>query len=289
MPVSVTEKRSIGMPFSSTLPASMVTKPEAVNLTALPARLVRIWRSRVGSPRKQPRASASTMPPKRSPLSRACGARRSTTLSTTCSRSKSMLSMSSRPASSFEMSRMSLMMVRSASANSRTASAWERCSGESSVSSSRLFMPRMPFIGVLISWLMLARKVDFASLAASAAAFAASRSRVRSSSAVVCVSSAARVSSSSCWRCFCSVMSVRTPTRAPSEVRRLLPSIQRPSPSRRSNTPPESTTFRWASTKASGSLAAAGPYCPSRAVAITRSRSLMPGVSSGTLIGYIVR
>jgi hypothetical protein len=42
------------------------------------------------------------------------------------------------------------------------------CSADSSVSRSSAVMPRMPFIGVRISWLMAARKRDLARLAASA-------------------------------------------------------------------------------------------------------------------------
>ncbi|GJE41796.1 hypothetical protein AEGHOMDF_0962 [Methylobacterium soli] len=41
-------------------------------------------------------------------------------------------------------------------------------------------MTSMPFIGVRISWLIVARKVDFAALAASATCLASLRSAVRS-------------------------------------------------------------------------------------------------------------
>ena len=53
------------------------------------------------------------------------------------------------------------MIVSSASPEPRTVSAYSRCSGLSSVSSSSPVMPITPFIGVRISWLMLARNSDF--------------------------------------------------------------------------------------------------------------------------------
>ena len=49
------------------------------------------------------------------------------------------------------------MIVSSAFADVRTVSLYSRCSGESGVSSSSPVMPMTPFIGVRISWLMLAR------------------------------------------------------------------------------------------------------------------------------------
>ena len=42
------------------------------------------------------------------------------------------------------------------------------CSGSSPISMSRLVVPMIPFIGVRISWLMLARKLPLAAVAVSA-------------------------------------------------------------------------------------------------------------------------
>ena len=78
-------------------------------------------------------------------------------------------SSSSLPASIFEKSRMSLMMPSRPSPLDRMVSTYSRCCGVSLVSSSRLVMPITPFMGVRISWLMLARKVLLARPAASAA------------------------------------------------------------------------------------------------------------------------
>ena len=64
---------------------------------------------------------------------------------------------------------MSLMIARSPSPDRRMVSAYSRCIPVSSVSSSSPVMPITPFIGVRISWLMVARNSDFARFAASAA------------------------------------------------------------------------------------------------------------------------
>ena len=82
-------------------------------------------------------------------------------------------SSSSRPASIFEMSRMSLRSVSSESADPLSASRYSRCSRVSVVSSTSSVMPITPFIGVRISWLMFARNSLFDRLAASASSFAA--------------------------------------------------------------------------------------------------------------------
>jgi hypothetical protein len=52
-----------------------------------------------------------------------------------------------------------------------------RCSELSRVSRTSSVMPMIEFIGVRISWLMLARKADFVRFAASAASFAVCSSR----------------------------------------------------------------------------------------------------------------
>ena len=62
------------------------------------------------------------------------------------------------------------MIVSSASPESRIVPAKSRCSSLSGVSSSSPLMPMTAFIGVRISWLMVARNALFASFAASAAA-----------------------------------------------------------------------------------------------------------------------
>ena len=71
------------------------------------------------------------------------------------------------------------MIASSDSADVCTPSASSRCSGESSVDRSSVFMPSTPFIGVRISWLIAARN---ALLAADACSARSASSRARSSS-----------------------------------------------------------------------------------------------------------
>ena len=71
--------------------------------------------------------------------------------------SKGMISTLSFPASILEKSRMSLMSESSAWPELRIVSANSCCSEFRSVSQSRCVKPMMPFIGVRISWLIVAR------------------------------------------------------------------------------------------------------------------------------------
>ena len=123
------------------------------------------------------------------------------------------------------------MIVSSDSAEDLTMPRYSRCSAVSSVSSASSVMPRMPFIGVRISWLMLARNSLLARLAASAAAVrSATRcSRVsfrarssakpsafsRAAPAIVAMNSARRSSSApkrpGAWRCVTQKQAARRP------------------------------------------------------------------------------
>ena len=76
----------------------------------------------------------------------------------------------------------------------RMVSAKSRCCGLSGVSSSRLVMPITAFIGVRISWLMLARNCALAAVAASATCRAFSSSR-----AVRSMASRASISKVTSW------------------------------------------------------------------------------------------
>ena len=153
------------------------TSPRSVNFTAL--------RQQVEQDLPQPRDVADDRRPARRPRTRRRGrapsrrrarVTRSSADSTHSRRSNGCASMSMRPASIFEKSRMSLMIVSSASprvADGRRRSRAAR--RRACVSSSRPLMPITAFIGVRISWLMVARNELFASLAASAAARACLR------------------------------------------------------------------------------------------------------------------
>ena len=94
-------------------------------------------------------------------------------VSSTISRSpNSMVSSSSLPASIFEKSSMSLMISRSPSAERVMVCASRRWRADSSVPCRSSDIPITPFIGVRISWLILARNSLLALLARSAASFA---------------------------------------------------------------------------------------------------------------------
>ncbi len=69
---------------------------------------------------------------------------------------------SSRPASIFEKSSTSSMMRNSDCAESRMVETVRRCGPSRPWRCSTSIMPSTPFIGVRISWLMVARKVDLA-------------------------------------------------------------------------------------------------------------------------------
>ena len=84
------------------------------------------------------------------------------------------------PASIFEKSRMSLMIVSNESPEIRTASAYSRCSDVSWVSRRSPVIPSTPFMGVRISWLIAATKSPFALVAASARSLASARACSRS-------------------------------------------------------------------------------------------------------------
>ena len=87
-------------------------------------------------------------------------------------RRKSTESKRNSPASIFEKSSKSLINANKWSAHVLTVVKNSCCSASSLVSSARSVMPMMPFIGVRISWLMLARNRLLVSLASSADSFA---------------------------------------------------------------------------------------------------------------------
>ncbi len=148
------------------------TSPFSVNLTELLSRFTRIWRSRVTSPTMKGGISLANSQASSSLFSEAFSFIRSIAESTHSYRSKGCLSSSMRAASILEKSKISLMIVSSASPLLRIVSAKSRCSALSGVSSSSPLMPIMAFIGVRISWLIIARKEDLACVADSAASLA---------------------------------------------------------------------------------------------------------------------
>ena len=173
MPVSVTAKRSrtASGAAGSALDRARRPRPRSVNLTALPTRLSSTWRSRPGRRARAAGTSGSTRQASSSPL--ACAplgqqlARRPRPRSR---RSKSI-------ALELELAGLDLREVEDV-VDDRRAAPRRTCApsrrtraarGSASVSSSSPVMPITPFIGVRISWLMVARNSLLARLAASAA------------------------------------------------------------------------------------------------------------------------
>ena len=183
MPVSATASTTRHVsPCSSSMATVTVTPPSRVNLTALPSRLSSTWRSRPGSPLRVRGMPGGTMALSASPFCWALRAIERTLACTSSRRSNGTSSRSSLPASILEKSRMSLTMVSSASAEAFTKAMSSRCWASSVDSSTSSVMPRMPFMGVRISWLMLARN----SLLARLAAWADSTARCMASRAARC-------------------------------------------------------------------------------------------------------
>ena len=176
IPVSRTSKRTATAPSpDSARVTRRTTSPLSVNLTALPTRLVRTCRSRPGSPRSALGTSWRMRQSSSSPLAWAASAKDPRTSRTARRRSKSTISRSTRPASIFEKSRMSLMISSRARPEWSITSAYSRCSGVRLVSRRRRVMPMTPFMGVRISWLMLATNSDLRREASRAACRARTR------------------------------------------------------------------------------------------------------------------
>ena len=115
-PVSRTVNRSeVGLPESRSGSTRRSTRPESVNLIALPTMLMMTCRRRPGSPLTSTATPAATSQPSASPFSAARGVIIASMSSVKSRRSNPMDSSSSLPASILEMSRMSLT---SASRNS---------------------------------------------------------------------------------------------------------------------------------------------------------------------------
>jgi len=145
------------------------TSPCGVNLKAFPTKFKRTWRNRPGSPRSACGTYGSSGATRCRRLSWAGLIKRLTISCRISGRLKSTISRSSLPASIFEKSRISFRIVRRDSAELLAVVVYSYCSRVRSVSRISSVIPRVPFIGVRISWLMVARNSDLTRLAASAA------------------------------------------------------------------------------------------------------------------------
>ena len=157
-----------------------VTLPCCVNLRPFPTRLTSTCRSFPSSPRSvAARRSSSCSIVRESDFSSASVWKSETISRSMANGLNGALFKVILPDSIFAMSRMSLISASRCSPLRLMIRTYFMCFGASSGSRSRSCeKPRIAFIGVRISWLMLARKALFARLAA----FAASRAARRSSS-----------------------------------------------------------------------------------------------------------
>ena len=173
MPVSSTTKRTPARPSGADSAITCRrTSPFSVNFTPLPTRFSSTCLSRGASPTTASAASGSscsvTVSPRPSALARNSDVADATThckdigVSAICSLPASILEWSS---TSFKMS-----IRDSPDADAVLTSRRWRCS--SGVWRSNSSAPSTPFIGVRISWLMVARNCDLARLADSAASLA---------------------------------------------------------------------------------------------------------------------
>ena len=227
IPVSRTANVNITRPSPSvaSVPSASVTVPSLVNLTALPSRFTSTCRRRSASTTTVPGRSAGTSHRSVRPFWAARCSNDSTVVLASIASDVGTGSIFIRPASIFEKSRMSSMMTSSDSADARIVCSWSRCGDGSGASSASSAMPRMPFIGVRISWLMFARKSLLARLASSAHSFASVSCAVRC---------AILPSRCSWWRCssrsrawIWASMSLNVPTSTPSSSTRGSSSMRR--------------------------------------------------------------
>ncbi|MCY1172185.1 hypothetical protein D9M73_123160 [compost metagenome] len=164
MPVSPTEMAT----SPSTIATLSVIAPCSVNFAALPSRLRIIWRSRSPSPITILGTSSAISVRRSSPLRIAIGRISLAQLRARWRRSTRSCASVTCPASIFDRSRMSLSKRIIAAPDSAIICSFCCWSGRGSSASSKSVKPSTPFIGVRISWLILARKLDFAWAATSA-------------------------------------------------------------------------------------------------------------------------
>ncbi len=173
------------------------TRPRSVNLKALEIRFIRTWRRRNGSPIRPSGTDGWTSITISTGRSEFRSPNISQVSPTISRREKGISSMSRRPASILEKSRMSLMRWSRDRPEVWMISRYSRCRGCGSAPRASSQAPMIPFMGVRISWLMLARNSLLDRLAASA-----DRARFR----------AWRMASASRWLA-CRRASVRSATR----------------------------------------------------------------------------
>jgi hypothetical protein len=115
---------------------------------------------RIGSPTQHSESPSSSSQRSERPRSAASEAKTRTVSSRSEGSEKTICSSFSLPASIFEKSRMSLMVASRICPESRITSRYSGAGSWSFCDSSSVVAPRMPLMGVRISWLMFARNWD---------------------------------------------------------------------------------------------------------------------------------
>ncbi len=238
-PVSRTAKRIVqSAPARASTSQRSTTLPRSVNFTALLSRFTSTCASRSASPRsacgRSPRSTVSARPLRRAPSVTIAVARASS-----ASTEKSTGASTSLPASILDRSRMSLMMSSRCIAASPTLARRSDVTGSCWSRSIRCVRPMITFIGVRISWLMLARKADLACAASSATSRAATSSRLSA-----CRSACAR------FDAVMSEASLKKPRTSPRWTSGMYCTSQMP----RRPSPPASSLSNFCGTPASASL-----------------------------------
>ena len=169
IPVSSTSNATRAQPSGATSGVRRsVTLPRSVNLIALPTRLSSTCFRRWASPITQLATSCSTSNRSRRPLFSALARNSAATDAARLCSDIGAMFRTSLPASIFEWSSTSLRMFISDSPDDAAVFTRRRWFASSCEWRSRSSAPSTPFIGVRISWLIVARNCDLATLAASA-------------------------------------------------------------------------------------------------------------------------
>ena len=207
IPVSRTSKHRLEAAAPAAAGAARTirsTLPRSVNLIALASRLPSTWLIRSGSPSSTSGRSDAMDTPSGSPLASACTQAIATASSTRVRNRNGRRSRSSSPASILDRSSTSLTTPSSALPDRRILSSRSACPGSRAVLPSRWDRPITAWIGVRISWLMLARNADLALLASSAWRVCDWRSMLALSSSAVLTrsdcSTCSRLCTSACSR-----------------------------------------------------------------------------------------
>ena len=147
---------------------SILTSPDSVNLIPLPSRLINTCRNRPLSPSQRSGKLGSTRQVNSNPFSDARSAKVRPVFSTKSRNENGAVSSSSFRASILEKSRISFSSRSSAPADSRTIDTYSLCSYVRLDCDNNSDMPMIAFIGVRISWLMLAKNslLDWLALSA---------------------------------------------------------------------------------------------------------------------------